>query len=73
MAEFIPIIPNNETFDFNVNATNIQGVTQGHIHSGIHGVKSRVVVTLFNFTSTQNEVSENGTISASNLEGLMQG
>jgi hypothetical protein len=73
MAEFTPVRPNNETVDFNVNATNIQGVTQGHIHSGIQGENGPVVVTLFNFTSAQNEVSENGTIAASNLEGPMQG
>ncbi len=73
MAEFTPVMPSNETVDFNVNATNIQGVTQGHIHSGALGENGEVVVTLFNFTSAQNEVSENGTIAASNLEGPMQG
>ncbi len=73
MAEFTPVMPRNETVDFNVNATNIQGVTQGHIHSGALGENGEVVVTLFNFTSAQNEVSENGTIAASNLEGPMQG
>ncbi|WP_144730494.1 CHRD domain-containing protein, partial [Candidatus Nitrosocosmicus arcticus] len=73
MAEFTPVMPNNETVDFDVNATNIQGVTQGHIHSGAIGENGPVVVTLFNFTSAQNEVSENGTITADMLEGEMQG
>ena len=73
MAEFTPVMPNNETVDFNVNATDINGVTQGHIHSGVQGENGPVVVTLFNFTSAQNEVSENGTIAASNLEGPMKG
>ena len=73
MTEFTPVMPNNETVDFDVNATNIQGVTHGHIHSGVQGENGPVVVTLFNFTSAQNEVSENGTIAASNLEGPMKG
>ena len=73
MAEFTPVMPNNETVDFNVNATNIQGVTQGHIHSGALGENGPVVVTLFNFTTAQNEVSENGTITADMLAGPMEG
>ncbi|MDQ4073380.1 MAG: CHRD domain-containing protein [Thermoproteota archaeon] len=73
MAEFTPVIPSNETVDFNVNATNIQGVTAGHIHNAPQGENGEVVVTLFNFDSPQNEVSENGTITAEVLEGPMQG
>ena len=73
MAEFTPVMPNNETVDFNVNATDIEGVTQGHIHSGVQGENGPVVVTLFNFTSAQNEVSENGTITADMLAGPMEG
>ncbi len=72
-AEFIPVVPNNETMDFSVNATGIEGVTAGHIHSGIQGENGPVVVTLFTFDSPQNEVSENGTITAEMLEGPMQG
>ena len=72
-AEFIPVVPNNETIDFSVNATGIEGVTAGHIHSGIQGENGPVVVTLFTFDSPQNEVSENGTIAANNLEGPMEG
>ncbi len=72
-AEFIPVVPNNETIDFSVNATGIEGVTAGHIHSGIQGENGPVVVTLFQFDSAQNEVSENGTIAANNLEGPMEG
>ena len=73
MAEFTPVMPNNETVDFNINATNIQGVTQGHIHSGVLGENDPVGVTLFNFDIPQNMVSENGTITADMLEGEMQG
>jgi hypothetical protein len=36
-ARFTPILPNNDTLDFNVNASNIQNVTAAHIHSGILG------------------------------------
>ncbi len=72
-AEFVPVVPNNETIDFSVNASNIQGVTAGHIHSGNQGENGPVVVTLFTFDSPQNEVSEKGTITADNLEGSMEG
>lgn len=73
MAEFTPVIPNNETIDFNVNATGIQGVTQGHIHSGVQGENGPVGVTLFSFDTPQDMVSVNGTITADMLEGEMQG
>lgn len=73
MAQFVPVMPNNETVDFSVNASQIQGVTAGHIHSGAEDENGEVVVTLFNFDSPQNEVSESGTITADMLEGPMQG
>ena len=70
---FVPIAPANETIDYFLNATNLLGVTQGHIHSGEKGVNGPIVVTLFKYNATQDGVSENGTISASNLEGPLQG
>lgn len=70
---FVPIAPANETIEYYLNSTNISGVTQGHIHSGEKGVNGPVVVTLFNYNNTQDGVSENGTISSSNLEGPLQG
>lgn len=73
MAEFTPVMPNNETVDFNVNATNIQGVTASHIHQGAQGENGEVVVPLFNFDTPQNMVSENGTITADILTGPMGG
>ena len=73
MAEFTPVMPNNETVDFNVNATNIQGVTAGHIHQAAQGQNGEVVVPLFNYDTPQNMVSENGTISADMLTGPMEG
>ena len=70
MAEFTP---SGESVSYNVNATDIQGVTAGHIHTGAQGENGPVVATLFKFDSAQNQVSENGTITADKLEGPMQG
>ena len=70
MAEFTP---SGESVSYTVNATGIQGVTAGHIHSAEKGKNGDVVVTLFKFDSPQNQVSENGTITADKLEGPMQG
>jgi hypothetical protein len=72
-AIFVPRMPINETIDYYANATGIQGVTQGHIHSGVQGENGPIVVTLFNFDSPQNAVSQNGSTAANNLEGPMQG
>ncbi len=72
-AEFVPVLPNNETIDFSVNATNIEDVTAGHIHMGIQHENGQVVVTLFEFGADQNEVSERGTITADMLTGPMEG
>ncbi len=72
-AEFLPVLPSNETIDFSVNATGIEGVTAGHIHSGMEGENGPVVVTLFQFDPAQNEVTEQGTITADMLEGAMEG
>ena len=72
-ANLVPISPSNQTIQYFVNVTGIQGVTQGHIHSGAEGENGPVVVTLFNFESPQSEVLENGTFTESNLEGPMQG
>jgi CHRD domain-containing protein len=53
--------------------TGIQEATQGHIHSGAQGENGPVVASLFNFSSPQNAVLQNGTTTADNLEGPMQG
>lgn len=67
------VTPSGESVSYTVNATNIQGVTAGHIHSAEKGANGEVVVTLFKFDSAQNQVSENGTITADKLEGPMSG
>jgi hypothetical protein len=72
-AILVQDLPLNQTIDYFVNVTGIEGVTQGHIHSGAQGENGPVVVTLFNFESPQNEVLLNGTFAATNLEGPMQG
>ena len=76
-ARFIPILPNNDTLDFFVNATDIQNVTAAHIHSGILGENGPIAVTLFTFDPTQNPnqngLTINGTLAAINLEGPLQG
>jgi hypothetical protein len=71
IVEFIPI--GMDSVDYSVNATNIQGVTAGHIHLGAKGENGPVVVTLFKYDTPMNEVSENGTITADKLEGPLAG
>ena len=67
------VVPLNQTVNYYVNVTDIKGVTQGHIHSGAQGENGPVVVTLFKFDSPQNAVLQKGNITATNLEGPMQG
>ncbi|HEX6378176.1 MAG TPA: CHRD domain-containing protein, partial [Nitrososphaeraceae archaeon] len=71
MAEFIPL--GMDSIVYNVNATNIEGATAGHIHLGAKGENGPIVVTLFKYDTPMNEVSENGTITADKLEGPMAG
>jgi hypothetical protein len=70
MAEFIVM---GDSVGYTVNASNMQGVTAGHIHSGKQGENGPVVVTLFKNDSLSNEVSENGSITPDKLEGPMAG
>jgi hypothetical protein len=62
-----------DSIGYTVNATNIQGVTAGHVHLGAKGENGPIVVTLFKYDTPMNEVSENGTITADKLEGPMAG
>jgi CHRD domain len=71
VAEFIPV--GMDSIAYSVNATNIEGVTAGHIHLGAIGENGPIVVTLFKYDTPMNEVSENGTITADKLEGPMAG
>jgi hypothetical protein len=67
----ISLTPNS--VGYSINATNLAGVTAGHVHLGKKGENGPVVVTLFKYDSPMNEVSENGTITANKLEGPMTG
>jgi CHRD domain len=58
---------------YSVNATNIEGVTAGHIHFGKQGENGPIVVTLFNYDSPMHDVSERGTFTAEQLEGPLAG
>jgi hypothetical protein len=62
-----------ENAEYSVNASNIQGVTAGHIHSGGQGENGPIVVTLFKNDSPTNEVSETGSITVDKLEGPLAG
>ena len=59
--------------EYAVDASNIQGVTAWHIHSGKQGENGPVIVTLLKNESPANEVSETGSITADKLEGSMAG
>lgn len=63
----------NQTIQYFLNVTAIQSATQGHIHRRAQGQNGPVVVTLFNSSSSQNEILEKNTINATNLEGPMKG
>jgi hypothetical protein len=70
MAE---VTVSGENAEYSVNASNMQGVTAGHIHSGGQGENGPIIVTLFKNDSPSNEVSETGSITADKLEGPMAG
>jgi hypothetical protein len=70
VAEFIP---GEDSVAYSVNATNIEGVTAGHMHLGKQGENGPVVVTLFKYASPMNEASETGTFTADKLEGPLAG
>jgi hypothetical protein len=62
-----------DAMSYTVNATGIQGVTAGHIHTGSPGENGEVLVTLFSYDPSQDGVAEAGTITADDLEGPMAG
>jgi hypothetical protein len=70
MAEFTVM---GDNVQYSVNASNIQSVTAGHIHSGKQGENGPIVVTLFKYDSPMNQVAEKGSITADKLEGPMAG
>jgi hypothetical protein len=70
MADFTMM---GDSVEYTVNASGMQGVTAGHIHSGKQGENGPVVVTLFKNDTPTNEVSETGSVTPDKLEGPMAG
>ena len=64
LAEFD--IEGTDSIRYNVNASNIQDVTAGHLHGGLEGENGPIVVQLFSYDTPQNQVSESGIITAGN-------
>jgi hypothetical protein len=70
MAEFIVM---GDAVNYNVNSSNIQGATAGHIHLGKPGENGPIVITLFKYDTPMNQVSETGSFTAADQEGPMAG
>jgi hypothetical protein len=65
-----------QSIKYDVNVTGMDKVTAAHIHNAPKGENGEVVVTLFKAESPTGQISgnlANGTFTASNLEGQMQG
>ena len=58
--------------DYKVSATNIQNVTEGHIHIGKKGENGPIVFTLFRANAPVNQLSENETITSSEFVGQLK-
>jgi hypothetical protein len=64
LAEFDII--GTDSIRYHVNASNIQGVTAGHLHEGLEGENGPILVQLFSYDTPVNQVSESGIITAGN-------
>ena len=64
LAEFD--IEGTDSIRYNVNASNIQDVTAGHLHGGLEGENGPIIVQLFSYDTPMNQVSESGIITAGN-------
>jgi hypothetical protein len=73
LADISPYTIAGDSITYNVNATNIEDVTAGHIHFGKPGQNGPIVFTMFKYDPPRNEVLETGTITADKLEGPMAG
>ena len=67
------LVPTNDSVNYLVNTTNLEGIAAGHIHLAPPGQNGPIVVTLFNITSHQNQSYFSGNFTGENLEGAMQG
>jgi hypothetical protein len=61
-----------DSMDYKVSATNIQNVTEGHIHIGKKGENGPIVFTLFRANAPVNQLSENETITSSEFVGQLK-
>jgi hypothetical protein len=61
-----------DSITYSINATNIKGVTAGHIHFGKSGENGPIVFTMFKYDPPKDEVLETGTITADKLEGPLK-
>ncbi len=61
-----------DSMDYKVSATNIQNVTEGHIHIGKKGENGPIVFTLFRANAPVNQLSENETITSSEFVGPLK-
>ncbi|MGC1135366.1 MAG: CHRD domain-containing protein [Nitrososphaeraceae archaeon] len=73
MADISAYTIASDSITYNVNATNIEDVTAGHIHFGKPGENGPIVFTMFKYGPSMDEVLESGTITADKLEGPMEG
>ncbi|MEJ7642692.1 MAG: CHRD domain-containing protein [Candidatus Nitrosocosmicus sp.] len=67
------LVPTNESMNYFVNATNLEGIVAGHIHLAPPGQNGPIAVTLFNITSPQDLFYFDGNFTGESLEGPMQG
>lgn len=72
IADFSPS-NDGDSIDYTITATDIEAATAGHVHFGIEGQNGPIAVTLFEFDSPQDEVSESGTINSDDLSGPLEG
>jgi hypothetical protein len=69
-------VEGGESIKYDVNVTGMDKVTAAHINNAPKGENGEVIVTLFKADSATGQISgslANGSITASNLEGQMQG
>jgi hypothetical protein len=60
----------SDSITYSVNATNIKGVTAGHVHFGKEGENGPVVFTMFKYYFPRDEVLESGKIQLINSKDL---
>ena len=73
MADISAYTVAGDSIIYNVNATNIKGVTAGHIHFGKSGENGPMVFTMFKYDPPRDGVWKTGKITADKLEGPMKG